>query len=95
MQNAEVSWRDFCSCSSTSVSQLGFTAQGQVLPPRISEEASVVAKKETSRSSKTVYLGCPELVMAQSTFGSLSEAGALRYQHTKNKHSEIELSVAV
>lgn len=41
-----------------------------MLPPRISEEASVVAKKETSRSSKTVYLGCPELVMAESTFAA-------------------------
>lgn len=95
VQHAEVSWRDFCSCISTSVFWLGLTAQGQVLPPRISEEASVVAEKEMSRSSKTVYLGCPELVMAENIFGSLSEAGALRYQHTKNKHSEIELSVAV
>lgn len=36
VQDAEGSWQDFSSCISASVFQLGLTAQGQVLPPKIS-----------------------------------------------------------
>lgn len=61
MQEDEFSCRDFCISISTSVFLWGFTSQGKALPPKISEKASVVAKREKqieqASSSKTHIFG--------------------------------------
>lgn len=59
VQDAEVSWRHFCSCISTSVFWLGLTARGQVLPPKISGEASDVAKRDEQEQQGCIIWGVP------------------------------------